>query len=92
MESLYVDDDALLMGGGGGGVLDRGGHQHRFLQANFTETTSLTDTEILRTTCKLYGSIFAILFILFLIVRNMKPEVFNLKKTYKDLSTPVAEV
>ncbi len=88
MESLYVDDDALLMGGG---VLDRGA-QHRFLQANFTETASLTDTEILRTTCKLYGSIFAILFILFLIVRNMKPEIFNIKKTYKDLSTPVAEV
>jgi hypothetical protein len=86
MESLYVDDDALLMGGGVLGV------QHRFLQANFTETSSLTDTEILRTTCKLYGSIFAILFILFLIVRNMKPEIFNIKKTYKDLSTPVAEV
>ena len=88
METLYVDDDPLLLGGG---VLDLG-IQHRFLQANFTETASLTDTEILRTTCKLYGSIFAILFVLFLIVRNVKPEIFNIKKTYEDLSTPVAEV
>ena len=91
MESIYVyaDDDALQMGDGG----DL--HQeidHRLLQANFTETAALTDTEILRTTCKLYGSIFAILFFLFLLVRNMKPEVFNLKKTYPELATPVAEV
>ena len=91
MESIYVyaDDDALQMGDGG----DL--HQeidHRLLQAKFTETAALTDTEILRTTCKLYGSIFAILFFLFLLVRNMKPEVFNLKKTYPELATPVAEV
>ena len=91
MESIYVyaDDDALQMGDGG----DL--HQeidHRLLQANFTETAALTDTEILRTTCKLYGSIFAILFFLFLLVRNMKPEVFNLKKTYPELATPIAEV
>jgi len=92
MESFSVDveDDTLQMGNGDGSVLE--GVDHRLLQANFTETAGLTDTEILRTTCKLYGSIFAVLFVLFLLVRNMKPEIFNLKKTCRELSTPVAEV
>ena len=92
MESFSVDveDDTLQMGNGDGSVLE--GVDHRLLQANFTETAGLTDTEILRTTCKLYGSIFAVLFVLFLLVRNMKPEIFNLKKTFRELSTPVAEV
>ena len=89
METFYADDDALLINHGGDLLQEDG---HRLLQANFTETASLTDTEILKTTCKLYGSIFAILFLLFLLVRNMKPEVFNLKKTYPELATPVAEV
>ena len=86
---MYADDDSLQMGNGGDLHLEV---DHRLLQANFTETAALTDTEILRTTCKLYGSIFAILFFLFLLVRNMKPEVFNLKKTYPELATPLAEV
>ena len=86
---MYVDDDALQMNDGGDLLQE---DNHRLLQTNFTETAALTDTEILRTTCKLYGSIFAILFFLFLLVRNMKPEVFNLKKTYPELATPVAEV
>lgn len=91
MESfyMYADDDALQMNDGGDLLQEE---DHRLLQANFTETAALTDTEILRTTCKLYGSIFAILFFLFLPARNMKPEVFNLKKTYPELATPVAEV
>ena len=86
---MYVDDDALQMNDGGDLLQE---DNHRLLQTNFTETAALTDTEILRTTCKLYGSIFAILFFLFLLVRNMKPEVFNLKKTYPELATPIAEV
>lgn len=91
MESfyMYADDDALQMNDGGDLLQE---DDHRLLQTNFTETAALTDTEILRTTCKLYGSIFAILFFLFLLVRNMKREVFNLKKTYPELATPVAEV
>jgi len=39
----------------------------------FAATEGLTDAEVLRTTCKLYGSIFLILFIIFLIFRKAFP-------------------
>ena len=65
-------------------------HYHRNLQANFTANEGLTDTEVIRTTCKLYGSIFLVLFIVFLVVRQAYPGVYNLKKTYQHLHIPLA--
>ena len=56
------------------------------------ETTSnLTDTEIVKQTCRVYGSIFLVLFVLFLIVRPRYPRVYNLKKTYPSLYSPIAD-
>eukprot|EP00562_Extubocellulus_spinifer_P004070 CAMPEP_0178517898 /NCGR_PEP_ID=MMETSP0696-20121128/25950_1 /TAXON_ID=265572 /ORGANISM="Extubocellulus spinifer, Strain CCMP396" /LENGTH=936 /DNA_ID=CAMNT_0020148387 /DNA_START=89 /DNA_END=2899 /DNA_ORIENTATION=- len=67
-------------------------YHSRYLQAptNFTETEGLTDTEIIRTTCKLYGSVFLALFVVFLIVRQAFPSVYNLKKSYEHLYIPLA--
>lgn len=57
---------------------------------NKEETTSdtnssLTQTQIIRDTCIIYGSIFAFLFILFLILRPYYPTVYNIKKSYPKL-------
>ena len=46
---------------------------------------SLTQTQIIRDTCIIYGSIFAFLFILFLILRPYYPTVYNIKKCYPKL-------
>ena len=43
----------------------------------FNATAGLTDTEVIRTTCKLYGSIFLILFIVFLVVRKAFPGAYT---------------
>lgn len=50
-----------------------------------------TDTEIIKTTCKIYGSIFLVLFVIFLFVRRRYPRVYNIKKSFRKLNTPVAE-
>ena len=42
----------------------------------FNATAGLTDTEVIRTTCKLYGSVFLILFVIFLVVRKAYPGVY----------------
>lgn len=42
----------------------------------FNATAGLTDTEVLRTTCKLYGSIFLALFVVFLVVRKAFPGTY----------------
>ena len=43
----------------------------------FNATAGLTDTEVIRTTCKLYGSIFLILFLIFLVVRKAYPGAYT---------------
>ena len=43
----------------------------------FNATAGLTDTEVLRTTCKLYGSVFLVLFLIFLIVRKAYPGAYT---------------
>ena len=43
----------------------------------FSATAGLTDTEVLRTTCKLYGSVFLVLFLIFLIVRKAYPGAYT---------------
>ena len=43
----------------------------------FNATAGLTDTEVIRTTCKLYGSIFLILFLIFLVVRKAFPGAYT---------------
>ena len=48
-------------------------------------TNTLTQTEIIQSTCLVYGSIFAVLFVLFLIVRPLYPTVYNVKKSYPRL-------
>ena len=48
-------------------------------------TNTLTQTEIIQSTCLVYGSIFAVLFVLFLIVRPLYPAVYNVKKSYPRL-------
>ena len=50
-----------------------------------SDTNSLTQTQIIRDTCIIYGSIFAFLFILFLILRPYYPTVYNIKKCYPKL-------
>ena len=47
--------------------------------------SSLTQTQIIRDTCIVYGSIFAFLFVLFLILRPYYPSVYNIKKCYPKL-------
>ena len=42
----------------------------------FNAMAGLTDTEVLRTTCKLYGSIFLALFVVFLVVRKAFPGTY----------------
>jgi len=71
-------------------------HENRLLQTdNSTQGSnsadSLTETEIIKTTCAVYGSIFAALFIVFLIVRPRYPHVYNLKKSFPAFHTPVAD-
>ena len=56
-----------------------------------TDLAELTDTEIVRQTCAIYVTIFALLFILFLVVRLRYPKIYNLKKSYPDLHVPIAE-
>ena len=47
-----------------------------------TSSSTLTDTEIIHNTCSVYLSIFAILFITFLTVRQRYPHIYNIKKFY----------
>jgi hypothetical protein len=67
---------------------------HRLLQAdNSTTTTAATSsqTELIKNTCKLYLSIFAALFIVFLLVRHRYPRVYNFKESFPAFHTPVAD-
>ena len=65
----------------------------RLLQAdNSTDmTTTISQTELIKNTCKLYLSIFAALFIVFLLVRSRYPRVYNFKESFPAFRTPVAE-
>lgn len=49
--------------------------------------SNITQTEMIRNACILYGSIFIALFILFIIVRPCYPKVYNIKKSYPKLQT-----
>jgi hypothetical protein len=62
----------------------------RLLQEDPSTTTNLTDTEIVKQTCKVYGSIFLMLFVLFLLVRPRYPKVYNIKKSYLALNSSIA--
>mmetsp|Transcript_22933 Transcript_22933/g.48365 ORF Transcript_22933/g.48365 Transcript_22933/m.48365 type:complete len:993 (-) Transcript_22933:374-3352(-) len=69
---------------------------HRFLQDNSTNDNGtsdniLTDTETIRNTCLIYGSIFAALFLVYLFVRSRYPQIYNPKKTYPVLHVPIAD-
>lgn len=65
----------------------------RLLQAdNSTNTTTTSSqTELIKNTCKLYLSIFAALFIVFLLVRTRYPLVYNFKESFPAFRTPVAD-
>jgi hypothetical protein len=65
----------------------------RLLQAdNSTDmTTTISQTELIKNTCKLYLGIFAALFIVFLLVRSRYPRVYNFKESFPAFRTPVAE-
>ena len=52
------------------------------IAASSTTSSTLTDTEIIHNTCSVYLSIFAVLFITFLIVRQRYPHIYNIKKFY----------
>ena len=52
---------------------------------NSNTTSSVTQTEMIRNACILYGSIFIALFILFIIVRPCYPKIYNIKKSYPKL-------
>mmetsp|Transcript_29069 Transcript_29069/g.50173 ORF Transcript_29069/g.50173 Transcript_29069/m.50173 type:complete len:1011 (-) Transcript_29069:114-3146(-) len=80
MEEIYLDFDETL--------------HPRLLQddsSNTTTTTTLTDTEIIWTSLVTYGSIFAALFLVFLIARPRYPRVYNLKKSFPALHAPIAD-
>jgi len=65
----------------------------RFLQTTGEEgeEAPLSSSEILKTTCKIYGIIFLVLFCLYLIVRDRYPSIYNIKKSYEKLNTPIAD-
>lgn len=54
-------------------------------------STALTDTEVIESTVYLYGGIFAVLFLLFLLARPRFAHVYNPKKSFPALRAPVAE-
>lgn len=56
-----------------------------------TSNENLTDTETLRHASIFYLSMFAVLFLLFLLLRPFFPRAYNLKKTYPALYAPVAD-
>ena len=49
--------------------------------------SNITQTEMIRNACILYGSVFIALFILFIIVRPCYPKIYNIKKSYPKLQT-----
>jgi hypothetical protein len=55
------------------------------------EASTTTQTETLQKTCEIYVSIFAALFVIFLLVRPKYPRFYNIKKSYANLSTPIAQ-
>ncbi|KAL7535283.1 hypothetical protein ACHAWF_005124 [Thalassiosira exigua] len=64
------------------------------LQANNSTnstTDQLTQTTIIKQTLTVYGSAFAVLFVIFLIVRPIHPRVYNLKKNFPDYHVAVAD-
>ena len=50
-----------------------------------SDASNITQTEMIRNACILYGSIFIALFILFIIVRPCYPTIYNIKKSYPKL-------
>lgn len=57
---------------------------------DFNATSGQTDTEILRATCRLYGGLFLLLFLAFLVLRAVYPAAYNLKRSYAHLAVPLA--
>jgi hypothetical protein len=51
----------------------------------------LSSSQILRATCKIYGSIFLVLFVLYLFVRGKYPHIFNIKRYHDNLKVPIAD-
>ena len=47
--------------------------------------SNITQTEMIRNACLIYGSVFIALFILFIIVRPCYPKIYNIKKSYPKL-------
>jgi hypothetical protein len=56
-----------------------------------TSSTALTATEIVKQTCRVYGSVFLAMFVIFLILRPRYPHIYNLRKTYDALRSPIAD-
>jgi hypothetical protein len=63
----------------------------RALQENGDEGTIENDSFILRTTFKVYGSIFGGLFVLFCILRRKYPRYFNIRSWVPHLKTDLAQ-
>ena len=64
----------------------------RFLQDEASPTsTPLTDTEIVKQTCRVYGSIFLVVFLLFLFLRPRYPRIYNIKKSFPSLHSSLAD-
>ena len=61
-----------------------------YTAVDFNATAGQTDAEILRTTCRLYGGLFAALFAAFLVLRALYPSAYNLKRSYTHLAVPLA--
>ncbi|KAL9184892.1 hypothetical protein ACHAXT_002669 [Thalassiosira profunda] len=72
-----------------------GGDALRFLQEDNSDSTNnsepLTQTEIIRSTCAVYVSLSAALYLVYLLLRPRFPRVYNLKKSFPALHVPVAD-
>jgi len=76
-------------------------HFNRLLQTSNNSTTinddasstatETTQTEILQTTCEIYFSIYAALFLLYLFLRPKLPHLYNIKRSYPKLNTAIAQ-
>jgi hypothetical protein len=56
-----------------------------------TTTTETTQTEILQTSCKIFFSIYAALFLLYVFLRPKFPQLYNIKRFYPKLNTAIAQ-
>ena len=54
-------------------------------------TTETTQTEILVTTSQIYVTIYVALFLLYTVLRPKFPRLYNIKRTFDKLNTPIAQ-